>query len=176
MFYFVLVLVIYIYIYLFISCSYFYWRITVLGRCISFCRTTMWASSVCIDIPSLLSLPPPSPHPSRVSRSTELEHRAEVSCATWQVPTSSLLRVVYMCANPIPTPLTLPFLPPCVHSSILCFCVSLHSCPANRLICTVFLDSIHTCGYTTGFMYSYFSSISRKNPYAGELNCRNRLK
>ena len=39
-----------------------------------------------------------------------------------------------------------PFLPPTVSTCLLCLCV--YFCPANRFICTIFLDSTYMCCYT----------------------------
>ena len=92
-----------------------------------------------IYISSLLSLPP-TVHP------TPLGHHRALSwapCAIQQLPPSYLFYTqwyIYVNATLSICP-TLPFsLYPQVHSS----CPCLYSCPANRFICTIFLDSIYT--------------------------------
>ena len=88
------------------------------------------------DPPTLDLSPTPVPHPTPLGH-----HKAPslVPCATEYVPTNYLFYTwsVYMLILfsqfiPLPTP------PPCTHIHSLC--LSLYSCPANRLICTTFLD------------------------------------
>ena len=52
---------------------------------------------------------------------------------------------------------TLSF-PYCVHKSILYICVS-NSCPTNKLICTIFLDSIHIINMQYSFFSFWFASL-----------------
>ena len=89
--------------------------------------------------PAGLSSPPPTPHP------TPPGHRRAPSpspCSVQQVPAGCLLyswTCTYVRSSlPVhPTHLPLPYLP--VRSLPLC----LYSCPANRFICAIFLES--TC-------------------------------
>ena len=90
----------------------------------------------------LLPLEPPSQLPShclRSSQSTELSFRA-----MWQLPTSSVLRVVVRIGQRCLSlsRLLLPLLRRGTCSPHL----HLHSCPADRLVCT-------TTGLTRAFMY-----------------------
>ena len=93
---------------------------------------------MCIHIspPSWASLPTPS-HSSRSLQSTE----QRPLCYTL-VPTSYLF-CTWQCTS-IPGSLFIP-LPTswCPHIHSLCIC--LDSCPANRLICTIFLDTVSVC-------------------------------
>ena len=81
----------------------------------------------------------PQSHPSRSSQNSELNSLC-YTAASRQL--SILHMVVYrQCCSPSLSQLLLPPLCPHVHS--LCLC--LYFCPAHRLICTIFLDSAHTC-------------------------------
>ena len=98
-------------------------------------------SAICACIP--LPLEPPS-HPTiAVPLHVITEHRAELPALS-QPPTSWLVYTtvcIRQCCSPSSCLLLLPSSPPCppVHSLHLHLC----SCPANRLVCTVFLDSLY---------------------------------
>ena len=87
--------------------------------------------------PAGLSSPPPTPHP------TPLGHRRAPSpspCSVQQVPASCLLhswQCTYVRSNLPVHPIHLPLPYPPVHSLPL----RLYSCPANRFICAIFLES-----------------------------------
>ena len=109
--------------------------------CVGLCHTT-WISHNHTYIPSLLSLPPiPSSYLSRSSQSARLGSLCYIA-TSHQL---SILKhmIVYICqcyflylSHPL-----LSSLCPEVHSLHLC----LHSFSANRLINTIFLDSIYMC-------------------------------
>ena len=86
-----------------------------------------------------LPLKPPShlPHP------TPLIHRRAPSpapCATEQLPQLAISHtLVYMCQSSSPSPSHHPLATLCPHFHSLCP----YSSSANRLICIIFLDSIH---------------------------------
>ena len=117
----------------------FYWNIISFQWCIRFCCTTSWIShiyNIYTYIPSLLRFPPTStPHP------TVLEHRVELPVLHSDIPLALLHMVMYMLqcysldlSHPLPSLLCLQVCP-------LCLC--LYSCPVNRFISTIFLDSMH---------------------------------
>ena len=85
-----------------------------------------------ISPPSWASLPPLS-----VPQSTEQSSLYFI--ADPHQPCSSHM-VGYTCQSQSPIhPMSLPLLCSCIHSLLLC----LYSCPANRFICTIFLDSAY---------------------------------
>ena len=118
----------------------FYWGLVVLQRCIHFCCTTKWISYMHTYIPSLLDLPPAPILPIKVIT----EHCAEPPELYRRFPLAAYFTngSVYVCAYvsillsqfvpPSPPP-------PCTHIRPLY--PHLSSCPANRFICTIFLDS-----------------------------------
>ena len=122
-------------------CSSFIYFFIFLQCCVGLCHTT-WISHNHTYIPSLLSLPPiPSSYLSRSSQSARLGSLCYIA-TSHQL---SILKhmIVYICqcyflylSHPL-----LPSLCPEVHSLHLC----LHSFSANRLINTIFLDSIYMC-------------------------------
>ena len=125
----------------FIKFFFFNWGIVALQCCVSFCYTMNWISYMYTYIPSLLDLPPtPTPNPTHLGH-----HRAPswAPCVIQQVPTSYLF-YTWQCryVNPNlsihPTP---PSLFPCPHIHSLQ--LRLYSCPANRFIYTIFLDSTY---------------------------------
>ena len=97
------------------------------------------------------------PHPCRSSRSAGLN-----PCAVQQPPTSCLvytwwclsIRQRYSLSSPHPL---LPLPCPQVHSLHLC----LYSCPENRFISTVFLDSIYMHWYVIFIFLTYFTLYDR---------------
>ena len=80
-----------------------------------------------------LSHLPPHPTPLGCHRAPGL-----ISCVLQQIPILHLLMYMFQCYSPVRPTLSFPS---CVTSCCLCLC--LHCCPANRLICTIFLGSIH---------------------------------
>ena len=118
--------------------SLFYWSMTALQRCVSFCCTMKRTRQMCTHIPSLLSLLPahcPIP-PSRSSQSPELSSLCHTA-ALHQLPA---LHVV-LCTCQYQAPSSCPTPAPCpqIHS----LCLHLCSYPANRYICIIFLDSTY---------------------------------
>ena len=115
----------------------FYWGIVALWCCVNFCSVMKRISYVYTHIPSLfwtssLILPQP-PAPSRSPQSTEL---SSLCCAV----SSQHLSVLHA-AGHIPqsqSPSSPPARPP-VHFLHLHLC----SCPADRSISTIFLNSIY---------------------------------
>ena len=124
---------------------FFNWRIIALKHCVSFCHTSAWVNNMKHEyIPSLLKTPSHlSVHPTplgchRGCHSTGLSSL----CHTANSHFLSILHMV-MCMFPCYSlssshPL-LTLLCPQVCSLCLCF----YCCPSNRLINTIFLDSIH---------------------------------
>ena len=116
-------------------------RIVASQYCGGFCCTTTWTSCLYTSVPSLLSHPPMSlPHPippPRSSQSTRLSPlgRAAVSHQLSVLPTVGYVFPATLSMHPtfsLPPPRC-----PQVHPLHLC----LYSCPASRLISTIFLDS-----------------------------------
>ena len=91
--------------------------------------------------PSWPSLPSPTPAPaSRLS-----EHRVWSPCITQHIPTGSVCYIRWCaCFNAALSIHPTVSFPHRVHS-LFSMSASLHCCPANGLISTIFLDSIHTC-------------------------------
>ena len=80
------------------------------------------------------------PLPSRSSQSTELSSLCYT--AAFHHGLSVLHTAVYICQA------TLPIIPPSPSLTVsisLSPCLGLYSCPANKFITTIFLDSIHIC-------------------------------
>ena len=111
------------------------WSTAALQCCVSFHSTTKPISHMYTYIPSLLGFPPshsPS-HPHRSSQSRELS-----SLPAQPVLTGHLFSdVVKYTRQPQSSNSALLPPPPLVHSLYL----HPYSCPANRFICTIFLDS-----------------------------------
>ena len=117
----------------------FNWRIIALQYYVGFCQTLTWISPRCTYIPSLLILLSIS-HPSRWLQSPSLSSLSHIAYSHWLF---ILYMVLYRCpcdslhfCHPILPPLTL-----CPQSVSLC--LHLHCCPVNRIISTIFLDSIY---------------------------------
>ena len=68
-----------------------------------------------------------------------------------------LMMVVYICQSPPPHS-SRPPIPLCPHVHSLSLC--LYSCPANRLICTIFLDSIHLHNVQYLFFFFWLTSLN----------------
>ena len=94
---------------------------------------------------------PPQSHPSRSSQSIRLS----LLCYTAASHQSSISHmVVYIHNATLPIRPLFPLLCPHVHSLHLC----LYFCSANRFICTIFLDFIHTCSLFPIFCLQAFPS------------------
>ena len=111
--------------------------------------------------PFLLGPPsqPPLCHPSRSSQSSELSSLSYIAAShsclfhTWQCIYSVLLSH-FIPSSSLSTPC------PSVHSLHL----QLYSCPTNRFICTIFLDSIYMSEYLIFvFLFlTYFTLYDRQ--------------
>ena len=101
---------------------------------------------------------PPS-QPSRSLQSTDLSSL----CYTYTVASHwlpVLHMAVYMCKILISQSAP-PFLPPlCPHACSLCLC--LYFCPADRFICTIFLDSTYMCYYAI-FVFLFLTDFTLYN-------------
>ena len=117
----------------------FNWRSIALQYCVSLPHTSTWIGHRCTDASSLLNLPPVS-HP-RPPRRLSQSPRLELPVSHSQFP----LGVYFTHGNVYVSALLFQFVPLlsplCPQVSSLC----LHPrcCPANRLISTIFLDSIY---------------------------------
>ena len=114
------------------------WSIISLQCCASFCCTMKWISYMYTCILSLLDLPPTSlltttcpPPTSRSSQSTKLSY-SRLRLAICFTHGSVYISVLTF---------ALSLSPPGPHVRSLCR--PLYSCPRNRFIYTIFLDSIH---------------------------------
>ena len=120
---------------------FFNWSIVALQCCVSAVQKCESAVSICMPPCSWTSLPSvPNPHPPLLGH-----HRARswAPCAVQQLPASYQFytgQCTYVKATLSIRP-TLPF-PHCVHKYVLCS-LQLYSCPANRFVSTIFLDSTH---------------------------------
>ena len=118
----------------------FNWWIICLQRCVTFCHTLTRISHrhTYMSPTSWTSVPPPTPsHPSGLSQSTGLSSLHHTANFPW-FPLFHM--VMYMCQHYSPSvPPLLPHLCPQVCALRLC----LSSCPANKFISTIFLDSIY---------------------------------
>ena len=118
-----------------VESSFIYWSIVALQCHAHFCCVTKWISYRYTYTPSPLRVPPtPSPSPPIW---VTAEHRTEF-CVLYSGSSldTHFTQLVYICrsrspnsAHPTPSP------GPHVHP------LRLYSCPANRFICTIFLDS-----------------------------------
>ena len=121
---------------LFFLLFFLYWNIIALPCCVSLCSTMKWISCMYTYNPSLLDS---SSHP------THLGHHRALSwspCDLQQVSTI-LHMAVYICQSQSPNSSHSP-LPPPVSTHLFSLCLHLCSCPENRSICTIFLDSTYT--------------------------------
>ena len=120
-----------------------------------FCGTTKWITYVYTHTPSLVDLTPGSPsHPPRSPQGTQLSSLCYTVASHW-------LSLSYSTQMSI---LVSQFIPPfscCmtsqVHSPSLC----LYSCPANRFICTIFLDSFSRYLFFSFGLTSLCMTVSR---------------
>ena len=141
----------------------FNWRIIALQCCAGFWHRTMWISLQYTYVPFFLTLlliacPP---------HSTPLGYYRVPDWAPYviqQLPTSYLFYIWWcICFNvALSIHPTLSF--PTVSASLFSTSVSLfYSCPANRFISTIFLDSTYMCYYTIFvFLFrTYFTLYNR---------------
>ena len=119
-----------------------YWRIIALQYCVGLCHSSSWsATGIHISPPSRTLLPSPTPpHPSGLSQSTGLSSLCHTA-NSYLLSTLHLAMYIFPCYSLNSSHPLLPQLCPQVFS----LCLHLHCCPANRLISTVFLDSIYMC-------------------------------
>ena len=111
---------------------------------LGFSRQEDWSglplpSPVHTHIPSLLGRPPTTPVP-RLGHHRPLRW---APCAIWQVRTRSLFLAVHGSVS-ILTPIArfVPLSPSLSVSTCHSPCQHLYPCPANRFICTIFLDPL----------------------------------
>ena len=89
------------------------------------------------------SLPPHlHPHPSGLSQSTKVSSLCYVAASHWLSILHTVVCICQTCSPNLSHP-PLPTLFQLIHSLHL----NLYSWPADRLICTIFLDSIHMFSY-----------------------------
>ena len=104
------------------------------------CCTTKWISYVYTYIPSVWNLShiPPS-HPSRPSYSIKRSFLCWFLLSLYLTHGSTYMSIPSSQFTPLSFPTPTPA--PCPH--VCSWCLSLYSCPANRFICTIFLDSTY---------------------------------
>ena len=128
--------------------------------CVCSCHTTTRISHKQTHAPSLLNLPRlRSPfHPSRLSQSPGLSSLC---------PYSSFPLAVYFTHGGVyMSALLSQFAPPSpspAMSKVCSLCLSIYSCPANRIICITLLDSIYiyVLTYKICFSLTYFTLCNR---------------
>ena len=142
----------------------FNWRIIALQFCVDFCSTTAQRShnSVCVCVCRYIYISPPSwaflpliPCPNFLGHS-ECQAGFPVLYGSFPLAMYFTYGSVYMWYYFLNLPQ--PFLPPLcpqVHSLHL----RLYSCPTNKLICTIFLDSIHIINMQYSFFHFWFASL-----------------
>ena len=102
------------------------------------------------NIPSLLNFPPTSQsHPSLLD-CHRTPGRAPYVIQQLTISYINIVMYMFQCYSLISShPILLPLYP-----RVCCLCLSLYSCPANRFISTIFLDSIYIC---LNIRYLFFS-------------------
>ena len=121
--------------------NFFYQSIIPLQCFVSFCYTTNEVNQLYVYLYPL-SLGPLSHHPPIPPIQVTTEHRAELPV----LYSMFLLAIYFMHGSVYMSILISQFIPPspslpCPHVHSLHLC--LYSCPANRFICTIFLDSTY---------------------------------
>ena len=116
----------------------FNWWIISLQRCVTFCHTSTTISHrhTHAHPPEPLSPLPPHPIPLGWHRAAP---ELPTSYSKCPLVTSFPHGNIHMSA--LPSPSVPPSSPLCVHESVLYICLC--SCPANRFISAIFLDSIY---------------------------------
>ena len=131
----------------FIFCKfiYFNWRLITLQYCSGFCHTFTWISHGCTCIPHpepsshLLPHPIPHGHPCAPALSA-LSHESNLDW--WSV--SHMVIYMFQCYSLKSShPRLLPQNPKVCSLPLCLFC-----CLTNRVIVTIFLNSIYMCYYT----------------------------
>ena len=121
---------------------FFNWRINALECCVGSCRTTIQFSCNRVCIRMYLLYVSPTSGASLTHYSTPLGHRRApgwVPCAMQQLAILHMVVYIWQCyfLNLIHT-----LLPSCVYY-VHSLRLRLYSCPANRSISTIFLDSTY---------------------------------
>ena len=99
------------------------------------------AVSINMSPPSWTSFLPPTPsYPSRLSESTRLSYLCYPT-TSHQLSILSVVMYMFQCYS---LNSSHPLLPP-LYSQVCSLSLHLYSCPANRFISTIFLDSIYIC-------------------------------
>jgi len=120
----------------------FNWRTMALQCCVGFYHTSTWISYRCTYVPSTLNLPSTS-HPIPLFW-VVTEHQIEPPVLYGNFPLVSILYMAIIHFNATLSICPALSCPHCVHKSVFCVWVSL-SCPENRFVSTIFLDSIYIC-------------------------------
>ena len=125
----------------------FNWRIIALKYCVGFCHTTTWISHKYTCVLSLFSLSPPHPSPPGYHRAPDWAPCVIHTCTANSRCLSILHMVMYtsQCCS-------LSSSPSLTVSQVCSLCLRLYSCPANRLLCTTFLDSISSFQFSCSVM------------------------
>ena len=119
----------------------------------------MWIIYKYTHVPCLPSLPPTLPHPISLGHYRAL---GWASCIIQQLPTSYFpySNVMFLCYS---LSSSYAFLPPLYPQFSLC--LNLYSCPVNRLIATIFLDSIYMhCAKSPPLCMTLFNPMDHSPP------------
>lgn len=127
------------------TCACVYsWSTVALQRCVGICSVTLWISLMCADVLSILHLPPsPRPVPPlQVVAGTELSFLRYAEGSRY-LPALTRVGCVGQCQSPTSSPATSH-----AHTSSLYVCISVCSCPENRLIYAICVGSTYS-SYTS---------------------------